>query len=267
MDIELDSAAAPSSRPTQTLTPEEDKAYKALLDKFQKQLEVEQLEFNHSDHSIYFIVSVDFLNQWRDFCHSHEEKRHIPCKMNSSLFDPKSKKLREGLREKEDFEFLSTDTYSLLKEWHCNEVQRSVVKIGNEKRVPLYLNEYDYIVISNLDLKQIDQKTKRREHFTLKVLQESENATVNDLVANVANQDSFPAYLEGRLWKVEKNEDLDSLFKYLKLAADRANYEYRIKGFGKRLDMEVKIEDLTMEKGDFFVIEVRNKGKRWFLQT
>lgn len=35
--------------------------------------------------------------------------------MNSSLFDPKTKKLREGLREKEDFEFLSEETYALLK--------------------------------------------------------------------------------------------------------------------------------------------------------
>jgi len=60
---------------------------------------------------------------------------------------------------------------------------------------------------------------------------------------------------------------LDSLFKYLKVAADRANYEYRIKGFGKRLAGEVKIEDLSMEKGDFFVVEVRDKSKRWFLQA
>ena len=57
------------------------------------------------------------------------------------------------------------------------------------------------------------------------------------------------------------------MFKYLRTAADRANYEYRIKGFGKRLANEVKIEDLNMEEGDFFVVEVRDKAKRWFLQT
>jgi len=40
----------------------------------------------------------------------------------------------------------------------------------------------------------------------------------------------------------------------LKTAADRANYEYRIKGFGKLLDKATKVEDLQMEEGDFFVL-------------
>jgi hypothetical protein len=91
--------------------------------------------------------------------------------MNAALFDTKTQKLREGLREKEDFEFLSPDTYKLLKEWQCNELKRTAVKIGHEKRVPLYLNDYEYLVITNQDLKQIDQKTKRREHFNLKIIQ------------------------------------------------------------------------------------------------
>lgn len=98
MDIEFDAAAAPSSRPIKTLTPDQDKLYKTLLEKFQKQLQKEQEDFHVSDHSTYHIVSIDFLNTWRDFCHSHEESRHVPSIMNSSLFDPKTKKLREGLR-------------------------------------------------------------------------------------------------------------------------------------------------------------------------
>ena len=57
------------------------------------------------------------------------------------------------------------------------------------------------------------------------------------------------------------------MYKYLKTAADRANYEYRIKGFGKRLDNEVKIEDLNIKKGDFFVVEIKEKKRKWFLQT
>jgi hypothetical protein len=40
--------------------------------------------------------------------------------MNASLFDPNTKKLREGLREKEDFEFLSEEVYQLLKDFHSN---------------------------------------------------------------------------------------------------------------------------------------------------
>ena len=82
------------------LTPEQDKQYKKLLEKFQKQIDKDQEEFKNSDHTIYYIVSIDFLNQWRDFCHSHEEERHTPSKMNASLFDSKTQKLREGIREK-----------------------------------------------------------------------------------------------------------------------------------------------------------------------
>ena len=98
MDIEFDAAAAPSSRPTKKISPEEDKRFKMLLEKFQKQLQKEQDDFHLSDLSEYYIVSTDFLNQWRDFCHSHEEVRHEPSKMNASLFDSKTQKLREGLR-------------------------------------------------------------------------------------------------------------------------------------------------------------------------
>ena len=94
MDIEFDAAAAPSSRPVKKLSPEEDKRYKQLLLKFQKQLQKEQEDFNFSDHSTYYIVSTDFLNTWRDFCHSHEEQRHVPTKMNATLFDSKSNSLR-----------------------------------------------------------------------------------------------------------------------------------------------------------------------------
>lgn len=62
------------------------------------------------------------------------------------------------------------------------------MKLGNEKRVPIYLNGYQYLTIFNNDLKQIDQKTKRRENFSLKIIQESENATVKDLIEKVRDQ-------------------------------------------------------------------------------
>ena len=51
--------------------------------------------------------------------------------------------------------------------------------------MPIYLNPYKYITITNLDLKQIDQKVKRREHYELKNVEESENATAKDLVDKV----------------------------------------------------------------------------------
>jgi hypothetical protein len=49
------------------------------------------------------------------------------------------------------------------------------------------------------------------------------------------------------LWRVEKKENLDTLFKYLKVAADQATNEYRIRGFGKKIQEDVRIEDLKME--------------------
>lgn len=77
---------------------------------------------------------------------------------------------------------------------------------------------------------------------------------VKDLIEKIIEKEEFGSFYEGRLWRVDKKDNLDSLFLYLKKAADRANYEYRIKGFGKRLDLEARIEDLQMEEGDFFVV-------------
>ena len=37
--------------------------------------------------------------------------------------------------------------------------------VGYEKRVPIYLNKYKYIMIKNSDLKDIDRKLKRRNDF------------------------------------------------------------------------------------------------------
>ena len=96
-------AAAPSNRKVKKISPDEDTRLKNLLTKFQNQLSKEQEHFNVSDHSVYYIVSTDFLNTWRDYCHSHEQNRHIPITMNTSLFDLKTKKLREGLKEKDNF--------------------------------------------------------------------------------------------------------------------------------------------------------------------
>jgi thioredoxin-related protein len=60
------------------------------------------------------------------------------------------------------------------------------VKLGTEKRIPIYLNKYRYICITNYNLRQIDKKIKRREDFELKTIEESENATVQDLLSKIA---------------------------------------------------------------------------------
>ena len=76
----------------------EDQHYKELLQKFEKKFRLDRDRFK----IVEYIVSTDFLNQWREFCQSHDEVRQVPSIMNASLFDPKTKKLRPGLRERED---------------------------------------------------------------------------------------------------------------------------------------------------------------------
>ena len=99
MEISND-ATSPILRPTRRISSEQDKHYKELLQKFENKFRLEQDEFNFSDHSVYYIVSTDFLNQWREFCQSRDEVRQVPSIMNASLFDPKTKKLRPGLRDR-----------------------------------------------------------------------------------------------------------------------------------------------------------------------
>ena len=45
--------------------------------------------------------------------------------------------------------------------------------VGYEKRVPIYLNKYKYIMIKNVDLKDIDRKLKKRKDFELSDIGES----------------------------------------------------------------------------------------------
>lgn len=71
MDLESDAPAAPSSRPVALLTPDEDRRYKLQLQGFEKQLEQAQIDFHTSEHTIYYLVSTEFLETWRAFCLSN----------------------------------------------------------------------------------------------------------------------------------------------------------------------------------------------------
>ncbi len=70
--------------------------------------------------------------------------------------------------------------------------------------MPVYLNSYQYLPITNLNLKEIDQKSKLREHFKFRTIEESENATVKDILEKIFEQESLANYYEGRLWRVDK---------------------------------------------------------------
>jgi len=117
---------------------------------------------------------------------------------------------------------VSQDTYSIFQEFQGEELKRTAIKIGHEKRIPIYLNTYQYVCITNSDLKQIDMKNKRRTDFHLKNVEESENATVSDLSDRIAALEEHELSYHQRLWRVDKKENLDTLFQYLKAAADRA---------------------------------------------
>lgn len=64
-----------------------------------------QLEFKFSKDSIYFIVSVKFISEWREFCLSTDTKRLSPHSMNYELYE--NNELKKGLLEKVDFELVN----------------------------------------------------------------------------------------------------------------------------------------------------------------
>lgn len=41
----------------------------------------------------------------------------------------------------------------------------------------------------------------------------------------------------------------------------------RIKGFGKRLDEERRLEEVEIAVEDFLVVELREKSRKWFLEA
>jgi hypothetical protein len=58
---------------------------------------------------------------------------------------------------------------------------------------------------------------------------------VKDLSAKIAAIEENELGYNQRLWRVDNKENLDTLFQYLKAAAYKANNDYRIRGFGKKL--------------------------------
>ena len=73
--------------------------------------------------------------------------------------------MKKDLKEKEDFEIVTPLVYEKFSRFTANELRRKAVMVGYEKRVPIYLNKYKYIMIKNSDLKDIDRKLKRRSDF------------------------------------------------------------------------------------------------------
>lgn len=172
-----------------------------------------------------------------------EEERQMPTVMNEDLLQPETKKLKQGLAEKEDFEILTEAVYRTFQEFHANEIKRHVVTLGFEKRIPIYLNEYKYLIVTSKLVKDVDKILKKKELIPLKNIEESENATVEELTTNIMKKEENEVGYNGRLWKISKDEGMDGFFNHVCKATEKL-YSYmnlRIKGFGKKLSNDVKI--------------------------
>lgn len=141
--------------------------------------------------------------------------------------------------------------------------------MGFEKRIPIYLNEYKYLIVTSKLVKDVEKIIKRKEVIPLKPIEESENATVEELTSKIMRKEENEVGYSGRLWKISKDEGIEGFFNHVFKATEKL-YSYmnlRIKGFGKKLSNEVKIEELSMEEGDFFVVELKERDRKWFLSA
>ena len=72
-----------------------------------------------------------------------------------------------------------------------------------------------------------------------------------------------------RIWKADKEETIDRFLQYLQKGKEKLGnlLNIRVKGFGRKLDGESKITDLDMEDGDYFIAEIKENNKKWFLTS
>jgi len=177
-----------ATRPLRTVTQAEAAAYENMLREFER-LYDQQPSLTAPHNDTYFLVSVRFINTWRDFCLSQDQERQLPATMNEDLLLPGTRKLRPGLLEKEDFEIVSEEVFAVFGEFRANELRRGVVTLGVERRVPVYLNEYRYLTLTAKQVKDVAHLAKRKEAFALRTIEESENATVDQLTRAILRQE------------------------------------------------------------------------------
>ena len=72
-----------------------------------------------------------------------------------------------------------------------------------------------------------------------------------------------------RIWKADKEETIDRFLQHLQKGKEKLGnlLNIRVKGFGRKLDGETKITDLDMEEGDYFIAEIKESNKKWFLTS
>jgi CYTH domain-containing protein len=125
--------------------------------------------------------------------------------MNEDLLQPGTQKLRPNLAEKEDFEIVSEDVWTSFGEFRANEIKRGVVTLGIERRVPIYLNEYRYLSLTAKQAKDMGRKKAE-----LKIIEESENATVEQLLKKMMQIEELELSHEGRLWRVDDAQSVEA---------------------------------------------------------
>lgn len=100
--------------------------------------------------------------------------------------------------------------------------------------MPIYLDSFKYLPIFHEDLKRIDTKAYKMEDLKLKTIEDSEDSQVIDLIQKIKDANKLTTQ-DIRLWRVDKKESIKSLWDYLVAATFKADYNYKIRGFGKRL--------------------------------
>lgn len=67
------------------------------------------------------------------------------------------------------------------------------------------MNEYKYLIVTSKLVKDVDKIIKKKEVIPLKTIEESENATVEELTTNIMRKEENEVGYNARLWKISKD--------------------------------------------------------------
>ena len=105
----------------------------------------------------------------------------------------------------------------LLKDFPGRRILRRARMVGNDKKVQIYLSTFKYLVLSNGDLKHIDNSSLKKKEFgdSMKTIDESEQATIAEFSEAIANTEHWSQYCKIRLWKVDAAMTTDKVHDYI----------------------------------------------------
>ena len=129
---------------------------------------------------------------------------------------------------------------------------------GDEKKVPIYTVQIEYMTLTQKDLHAFDRKQKTRQHLTLtKISCLSQNNLVLDLKKAIESQEMINKNYQTRIWSHEKSITLDIFFNHILTQCGPLSFDLmKIKALGKLLNnVEQKLGDVGLEEGQYFILE------------